>query len=278
MKTICDETLTFITPAFLSGADQNEPEIRAASFRGELRWWFRVLGGTLKQETAVFGGVHGKACASAVVVRTKLLEKKVDKTITFSPTSDKGYVYFFADKSGNDKGIHRTAQGHYFAEGTTFSFKVLLRRELAEEENALFRKALSAFLRLGSVGLRATRGCGAFLAGEPLTRGEFAAACGELPGSMLVKMLPVAGELPTRGVACQEMLSGFLRGLRRDTHCSGKHKSAFGYSDGRSRESSALRLRPVRVKEGFLPVVVYTDAACAQPSRADDVANGTVDL
>ncbi|MCL2104631.1 MAG: type III-B CRISPR module RAMP protein Cmr1 [Kiritimatiellaeota bacterium] len=38
--------LSFITPTFLAGANQNTPEIRASSIRGQLRWWFRVLGGT----------------------------------------------------------------------------------------------------------------------------------------------------------------------------------------------------------------------------------------
>ncbi|TAE90912.1 MAG: type III-B CRISPR module RAMP protein Cmr1 [Verrucomicrobia bacterium] len=37
--------LEIITPCFCAGADQGIAEIRAASIRGQLRWWFRVLGG-----------------------------------------------------------------------------------------------------------------------------------------------------------------------------------------------------------------------------------------
>ncbi|MCL2103901.1 MAG: hypothetical protein FWH21_02410, partial [Kiritimatiellaeota bacterium] len=50
---------------------------------------------------------------------------------------------------------------------------------------------------------------------------------------------------------------------------SGKEQSALGYSNGKDRESSALHLRPVQLQEGFLPVVMYTDAACSQRSLAD---------
>ena len=49
-------TVELITPCFCAGADQTTAEIRAPSIRGELRWWFRVLGGTPEQERAVFGG------------------------------------------------------------------------------------------------------------------------------------------------------------------------------------------------------------------------------
>ncbi|HYK85247.1 MAG TPA: type III-B CRISPR module RAMP protein Cmr1, partial [Ktedonobacteraceae bacterium] len=34
-----------ITPLFLAGADQNTAELRAPSFRGAMRYWFRALVG-----------------------------------------------------------------------------------------------------------------------------------------------------------------------------------------------------------------------------------------
>ena len=69
MTEILSSTFEFTTPTFLCGADQSLAEIRPASIRGQLRWWFRVLGGTGAQEAAVFGGVHGGTVASPVVVR-----------------------------------------------------------------------------------------------------------------------------------------------------------------------------------------------------------------
>ncbi|NPB07876.1 MAG: type III-B CRISPR module RAMP protein Cmr1, partial [Aquificae bacterium] len=35
--------LTFITPAFIGGADKNKAEFRVPSFIGILRYWFRTL-------------------------------------------------------------------------------------------------------------------------------------------------------------------------------------------------------------------------------------------
>jgi CRISPR-associated protein Cmr1 len=65
-------TLTVITPLFLYGADQKKPEIRAASVRGQLRYWFRAIEGAgtsdLNQlwtaESEVFGSTAGSSVVS----------------------------------------------------------------------------------------------------------------------------------------------------------------------------------------------------------------------
>lgn len=68
-------TLETVTPMFLGGANQ-QPELRAASFRGAMRFWLRaMLGGVYgdnlgkikAKEAGVFGDTNR---ASAVVVRT----------------------------------------------------------------------------------------------------------------------------------------------------------------------------------------------------------------
>lgn len=58
-------TLEFLMPCFCAGADQARAEIRAPAIRGQLRWWFRALGGSAADERTVFGGVAGTASASA---------------------------------------------------------------------------------------------------------------------------------------------------------------------------------------------------------------------
>lgn len=59
--------LETVTPCFLSGADQKIAEWRAASIRGQLRWWFRAVAGaeyggelapTKRAEAAVFGSTE----------------------------------------------------------------------------------------------------------------------------------------------------------------------------------------------------------------------------
>lgn len=62
--------LELVTPCFLSGSDQSKAEWRAASVRGQLRWWFRAvagaafdddLGHTERAEAAVFGSTERKS-------------------------------------------------------------------------------------------------------------------------------------------------------------------------------------------------------------------------
>ena len=168
--------------------------------------------------------------------------------------------------------MHRTAAGHYLDAGSSFRLLVQMRRKLPDVLEQKLRKSLEAFLALGALGLRATRGCGAFVCGHPLSREMFSQYCRTLPSGILVRM---AGDPVDQAVKCQESLAATLRQLRKDSQKSGKDRSAFGFSFGKERESSALRLRPVRVEDGILPVVVYCDAACDQPSVADFVLAAT---
>jgi len=43
-----------ITPLFMGGAYQ-QAELRTQSINGLLRWWFRIAGGSLKDEKRIFG-------------------------------------------------------------------------------------------------------------------------------------------------------------------------------------------------------------------------------
>lgn len=70
--------LEVITPCFCAGAaPEEQAEIRAPSIRGQLRWWFRVLGGfralslpLARQEAEIFGSAAGdRGAASPLVVR-----------------------------------------------------------------------------------------------------------------------------------------------------------------------------------------------------------------
>ena len=88
--------ITFITPCFNRGAFET-PEIRPASIRGQLHWWFRALGYGYEDEKAVFGGVHNGATASKVVVRVAEVAGEVKDVATLphkneSPAPKKAYA------------------------------------------------------------------------------------------------------------------------------------------------------------------------------------------
>lgn len=191
-----------------------------------------------------------------------------------SPNTTKSYLYYFAQVSGNKVGVHRTEAGHYVAVGSEFALSISLRVELASEERALLEKAVAAFLKLGALGLRATRGCGAFTDDDQMSKDEFLSFSQTLGPSVFVGL--ATRDLYSSGDKCQLALGSFLQNLRGDNHLSSKKRSALGFSECRVRESSALRLRPVKVAEGYLPVVVYTDAACDQSSLLDLVKSACI--
>lgn len=265
--------LEFITPAFLAGANQNRAELRAPSIRGELRWWFRVLGGNINQECELFGGLgskNEKPIASKVTVRVVEVVPIYEELSSFGPMSDFGYIYYFASVSGNREGIRRTQRGAFFAPGTTFKVDITVKPGVDKISMDLLGKSISAIWGLGTLGLRATRGCGAILDhGNVLSAEQFMQWSCSLSTEVVVRR--ASKEIFTSWKKCHEELGAFLRQFRKEYGLSGKSESALGYSDGRSRESSALRLRPVKVAEGYIPLLVYSDAACQQASIRDKI-------
>ena len=168
--------LEFITPCFCAGADNAVAELRASSVRGQLRWWFRALGGTYDEEKALFGGVaHKKGddnLQSRIVVRTRLVHENADwEKPSFTANDPESYVWYYAKVSGldskapkyeKDQGGPRWRNDVFLAPGTKWELHVLY-RDTASAENERFRKALTCFLALGGIGLRVTRGLGAFV-------------------------------------------------------------------------------------------------------------------
>ena len=157
--------LEFITPLFSYGADSPDykqhidgtPEIRAASIRGQLHHWLRLVGGDAEAERAIFGAVQMnfggkelKPSASRIVVRVEVIEPENPATPSRAT---------LPHKSGGP-----AASKPCFAPGTRFTLHVFERLGGidTEQHRELARRAIEAWLLAGSLGLRATRGGGAF--------------------------------------------------------------------------------------------------------------------
>jgi CRISPR/Cas system CMR-associated protein Cmr1 (group 7 of RAMP superfamily) len=142
--------ITFTTPCFCRGADCSEtgmPEIRPSSIRGQLHWWFRALGGTPQDENAIFGSIHGGAKASPLIVRVKYA---VDISTVSSPT--------LPHKTGGPAALKKA-----IAPNVPFDLLISTRLGgLSPDLEKKFTRALDAWLHLGALGLRATRGGGNF--------------------------------------------------------------------------------------------------------------------
>lgn len=165
--------LETVTPLFLGGADpRGEPELRAASIRGALRFWLRaLLGGVIgdkdldalrKAESAVFGSTN--TGASPVVVRVK---SHFAKTISFSQLAQWdntlgnyrrpgiAYLFFSARQIGNEP------ERYAIRAGMTFELELTLRP--GANADYAFEQAYAALwllMHLGGLGARSRRGAG----------------------------------------------------------------------------------------------------------------------
>lgn len=107
------QTITFtcevITPMFLAGADGTTPELRPASIKGALRFWWRAMNGhlewkkMLELEGKIFGNTQQR---SSLLIRIEkdlkatsrlsLLPHKGGSTIPCFPKSDESFIVKFS--------------------------------------------------------------------------------------------------------------------------------------------------------------------------------------
>jgi CRISPR-associated protein Cmr1 len=172
-----------LTPLFLGGADARlNPELRAPSFRGALRYWYRALAGgsslavaasdtevlkALKcHEESVFGTTE-KASALILAVTSKgkpeVVAFQKDRAIRtpdghYLPTG-KDYLLWSMAASGGRPGSPRyQPDREHIKPGTRFSLTLRSRR--SEEELNKAKAAFWLLANLGALGARANRGAG----------------------------------------------------------------------------------------------------------------------
>lgn len=234
--------LEFLTPCFCAGADQAKAEIRASSVRGQLRWWFRALGGTATDERAIFGGVAGAASSSSLVVRVQALAPAPWSPPSFTQNDPESYIWYFASVSGTTgngaKGPRWTPAGA-LGSGTTFQLHFLQRRSLAPTLQAQLDLALKCFLQLGAIGLRATRGLGTFTCREE----PFTPAILESLQSRNFFCESRPAILPSPSAIARE-IGSLVQGSRKKNNMKADGPSPFGSSS--PRQTSAIYFRPVR--------------------------------
>jgi CRISPR type III-B/RAMP module RAMP protein Cmr1 len=278
VRKLFDGTVEIITPCFCAGANQQEAKIRAPSIRGELRWWFRALGGTREQEKAVFGGISYEkgddGVSSSVVVRVSQVNKgnpiELPQMRINQPLS---YLLYYANASGKARGQQhgpRFSKDGMIPPGSTFRLSIDLRKAVDIKSDAILKKAVKSFLVLGSLGYRSTRACGALYASEKESDSieNFISWAKELDN---VKCAWVV-DSESRPIQCDSWKSALmweekvLRSFRNDYPAgkNGNKHSPLGVSnssqEGVDRQSSALRLRPLKLMGDLYALVYYCEA------------------
>ena len=253
--------LRFITPCFCAGASQAIAEVRAPSIRGKLRWWFRVVGGDAAQEAEVFGSVardKGRDSAIVVRVRENTLTAKW-QPVQFSGVSNTGYILYFAEASANRT---RWVPTGALPVGSSFELQLVWRRKVSPASEARFDLALEAFLLLGSLGLRSTRGLGCFQCRErPFSVEAFQGMVRQIkehsPG-----VLAELGSFAGPETQILDGLGAQLRGLRKGYSAVSQGRSnPTPLGSSQPRQASAVYLRPVQESAGNYRIVVFEAAA-----------------
>lgn len=268
--TLYSSRLVLLTPCFCAGAYASQAELRATSFRGALRWWFRCLGGTREQEARIFGSVAVAATRSAVSLSVSAVNKRRTAydweyerpTPPTKPKNSSFITYPITAKGERTEG--------YLAPDTTFTLELRQTAEVSAEDPPLLQLAWDCLCNLGSVGLRATRALGAYAPAAPAER-----RAAELLQDAVVSRAFRSRVLPKDYGPYQQpettraLLTDAARLLAdyRDKNglhaAGGKWKSAGVYYGPSAlgnaingRQQSAVRFRPILSQEGKLQLCV----------------------
>lgn len=168
-------SLEIITPCFCAGADPAKAEIRAPSIRGQLRWWFRVLGGfkalpgdVRSQEALVFGSVAddlGRAGQLITRVANTNLQTSVKDCaqLGHQPFSASAYLTF-PIQSRTRNGQTTEYNGRGVIDSGTFELQTIWKGN--PEFSSSIEALISIFGNLGSLGFRGRRAMGALAFGS----------------------------------------------------------------------------------------------------------------
>jgi CRISPR-associated protein Cmr1 len=186
--------LTTITPLMLGGENgaKGSPELRAPSFRGVMRYWFRAAAGAIigdenpiylqSMETAVFGNAE---TGSPIVVHIPQLQKSLNSQ-----------SHLILPHHPESKGQRKA-----FSEGQ--SFELILRARFPIEPD-IWQAALASLelgLAFGGLGLRSRRGYGTLKITSvkeqqlPIFKDDLESYCREITGSMASALRSLAGRL-----------------------------------------------------------------------------------
>ena len=214
-----------LTWMFAAGANpqaKDGAEIRPSEIRGQLRWWFRALGGfkadarpVKEQEEFYFGGVGGSPMHSRIIVRVRqsaLLQQELKDADALGARLNTPLGYLLFPLRSNEKNEVDASRAYFIPNDSSsfaFSLEICLRDAEAEWEDV---KALVAvFGHLGALGFRSRRcmGAVAFHDSGPMNLKD---ALGHFKASenIVIKALPRSDSME----ACVNALANWLKNWR----------------------------------------------------------------
>jgi len=184
-QNVIRATYRIVTPMFLGGAEQ-QPELRLASFKGALRFWWRsLMWGRVKdhhelsqREAGLFGASDEKVGQSKVhfQVKDQKLSKRVDVGQVFENGKLSGAHYlaygvmeaFPSHKKGTESGQLTRAM----IPGGVFEVECVLSPKLSASEREQLIGALVLVGTIGGLGSKSRKGYGSLTLNELVAGGK----------------------------------------------------------------------------------------------------------
>ncbi|MCL5098285.1 MAG: hypothetical protein M1608_12310 [Candidatus Omnitrophica bacterium] len=199
--------MEILTPAWATGANQQQAELRVPTFRGQLRFWLRMLFPGQRLDEEIFGQTDAfGARASCVALSLPSWRARLAVQNLEDYTGKKGddalsepEAYFLWPLRPTKDSQQKRGVLYQPSKESSASFVLelswlppALSRRMAL--NAFLLQAIKAFSLLGAFGSRSTRGYGSVwpLGQDFATAATFARELQFLPDSISVRLLPAA--------------------------------------------------------------------------------------
>lgn len=221
-----------LTPCLCHGASKTTAEMRIPSIRGHLRRWHTILFGS-EDMKLTWGTASGKVISSRVILR--LLP------INNAPESQMPQQVLPHVKVG-PKAFTCSA----LKRGTRYRLLVAFRPMTSEQVRERVDRVITSWLYLGCVGMRSSRAFGSVWPQE--AKPDRAGFC---------KAVETAAEKLEIMVSAKP-LSELNLAICTDTLSGGTNERYFGYVKGRNRLTSPLKMKYIRLSDGFHLVLYAT--------------------
>lgn len=229
-----------LTATFSHGAYQspsiNKPELRAASVKGQLRWWYDAIFRDQTAENKLFGFATPRGNqASKIAVRLAEFDLETSAT-SFMP--------------------HKQNQGgtkNAILPGSRYTLHLVARRDdLDEREQGRLERATDAWLLLGAVGQRANRGAGSVWPEDaPVAEAEFTTKARQLLDGTQLKMAVLPGAYQDEELLRSDA-GDFLA-----SEAFARIGTPFGAAGSRIRKPSQLRLSAARLNRELRLIAIW---------------------
>ena len=234
-----------LTPCFCHGAFPEEvAEMRVPSIRGHLRRWHRLLYGEedMKQ---TWGTAGREVVSSRVILRLMTSDGKAEE---WEPQQVLPHAKreLYGKREPHAKREQKTFSRSALKSGMSYRLLVSFRPLTSEQVRERVDQVITSWLYLGCVGMRSTRAFGSVWPKDKFPDLiEFSRTVKTAAEKLAIKVSVKTLSSPNLAI-CSDTLSG------------AENEQYFGYVHGKERLTSPLKMKYIRLADGF-HLVLYAE-------------------